>query len=73
MSTLQQQIEESGVGVWHYARQCFVPHIPCPGEERVRIDVFDGLENYGVYRGVWSGSTFTLSSREPLNWRIDLS
>ena len=72
---LFQRAAESGVGVWHYQRQCFILHIACPGEKRVRIDVHDSLANYGVYKGTWSGQQFTPSLPiVPLDdWRIDLS
>jgi hypothetical protein len=70
---------EVNVGVWHFPTQQFIPFVPCPGEKRVRIDVFDGLENYAVYAGEWVGNTFYPSGKKgqiskPLeDWRIDLT
>lgn len=68
------------VAVWHYGRQEFIAHIPCEGEKRVRIDVYDGLENYAVFE-VTSDDPNPLNPRmvnivsdKPLtDWRIDLS
>lgn len=68
------------VAVYHTLDRCFIPHIPCPGEKRVRIDVFDGLELYEVYE-VTSNDPNPMNPREvtpvtarPLtDWRIDLS
>lgn len=68
------------VAVWHKYQRCFVPHIPCAGEKRVRIDVVDGLENYELYE-VTSSDPNPMNAREvtpvtgrPLtDWQIDLS
>lgn len=46
----------SGVGVWSYPDQNFVSFVPCPGEKRVRIDVFDDLDNYDVYAGYYEST-----------------
>jgi hypothetical protein len=75
MSVLEKAIIESGVAVWHYAKQEFVPFIPCPGERRIRLDVFDGLDNYGVFPVVYrDNGTFDIQSREELTgWEICLS
>lgn len=68
------------VAVYAKHRGCFIPHITCEGERRVRIDVHDSLDNYEVYE-VTSDSTDTFSARrvqpvtgQPLtNWEIHLS
>ena len=76
MSLLQQQRAESGVAVWSYTRQEFVPFFPCPGEKRVRLDVFDGLENYGVYAVEYQadGSFITADPAVELkDWELSLS
>jgi hypothetical protein len=83
MRDLAQDIKDSGVGVWHYGKQDFVSFIPCPGEKRVRLDVFDGLHNYGVFpveyhevriEGSTTHTRFTvMGERELSDWQIDLS
>jgi hypothetical protein len=79
LSLLDRHTIESGVAVWSVPRQEFVPFIPCPGEERVRLDVHDDLSNYRVHRVEYlyvegDGTLrFRLLSPEPLDWRIDLS
>ena len=40
LSLLARQTVESGVAVWDKANEEFIPFIPCPGEKRVRLDVF---------------------------------
>lgn len=37
------------VAVWDCARQCWVPHVACPGEQRVRVDERAPLSNFLVY------------------------
>ena len=69
------------VAVWHYGRQEFVPHFPCPGEKRVRIDVHDSLDDYDVFpvtrpdgQQPFQSGIINVISQTPLaDWRIDLS
>jgi hypothetical protein len=64
------------VRVWSYPQQCFIPHIPCEGERRVRLDVHDSLDNYAVFEVecVHEDGSFDIASTQPLtDWRIDLS
>jgi len=62
--------------VWSYKEQGFVYFIPCPGEKRVRLDVFDDLKNYDVYE-VSHEEGDTIFLKEPVqplkDWRIDYS
>lgn len=68
------------VAVWHKYQRCFIPHIKCEGERRVRIDVHDSLECYEVYE-VTSPDPNPMNAREvtpvtsrPLtDWQIDYS
>jgi hypothetical protein len=43
------KMKNTGVAVWDYNKQKFIPFIPCPGQKRVRIDVFDSLDNYAGF------------------------
>ncbi len=65
-------MQESGVAVWCYSKQCFVHFIPCPGEKRVRVDA-GMLSDFAVYKAVWKPSgEITLPSLKPLKgWAID--
>lgn len=80
--SLDEEIRSSGVAVWHFRKQEFVPFIPCPGEKRVRLDVHDSLDNYGVYAATYAeDGTFSVSgpadnpTGDPveLNWVLSLS
>lgn len=67
-------MQETGVGVWNFDEQRFIEFVACPAEKRVRIDVYDALDNYAVFAGTWAGRTFTISSDRPLSdWVIDLT
>lgn len=58
----------------NFDEQRFIEFVPCPGEKRVRIDVYDPLDNYAVFAGQWLGRTFTVSSEAPLtDWVIALT
>lgn len=65
---------ETGVAVWSYRDQRFIPFCPCPGENRVRIDVFDDLDNYAVFSVTYTGdNTFDFHGdpNKPLrDWAI---
>lgn len=69
------QMNETGVGVWDFNKQSFIRFCPCPNEKRVRIDVYDDLENYAVYPGTWEGNTFFPNTNNGplLDWQIDLT
>jgi hypothetical protein len=43
------KMDQTGVGVWSFTKQKFVPFIPCPGEKRVRIDEHEPLTNFAVF------------------------
>lgn len=70
-----ESIRATGVAVWCYSRQEFVPFVPCPGERRVRLDVHDGLQNYGVYAVLYveDALEFIVLSDRPLSWKKDLT
>jgi hypothetical protein len=71
------------VAVWDYKRQTFVPHFPCSGEKRVRIDVHDDLSNYAVFKVTrpdgqqpYQAGRIVPVELVPVSlrdWRIDLS
>ena len=69
------KMSDTGVAVWHYTSQRFVEFYPCPGEKRVRLDVFDDLSNYAVYSVEYTSEyMFNIKSMDPLtDWVIDLS
>lgn len=75
------KMHETGVAVWSFNQQKFVPFVPTQrGEKRVRIDVFDGVENYAVYSARYTDEThFDLGgprgkTAKPLtDWLIDLT
>jgi hypothetical protein len=69
-----EAMSKTQVGVWDYARQKFIEFVPCPGEKRVRIDVYDSLDNYGVFAGTYQGRTFVPTDGKQLSdWQIDLT
>jgi hypothetical protein len=66
----------TAVAVWSYNEKRFVHHIDCKGEKRVRIDVHDGLDNYGVFEvEMTSETTFNVvTPHRPLtDWEISYS
>jgi hypothetical protein len=69
------KMDQTGVAVWSFTKQKFVPFIPCPGEKRVRIDEHEPLCNFAVYEAIYSGpQTFDLKSLTPLaDWEISYS
>lgn len=65
---------EKQVEVWDYYGQKFIAHIPCPGEERVRVDYHGPLSNLGVFEVTRDGDIFyPVNPHRPLDWRIDYS
>ena len=72
--------DNTEVEVWDYRAQQFIPSIRCPGEKRVRVDVFgedwsEGLAVFEVRRDPdASGVFYPIDGSKPLkDWRIDLS
>lgn len=65
------------VEVWDYLNQCFINHIPCPGEKRVRVDYFGDLSDLAVFevrREEGSRVFFPVDGNNPLrDWQIDLT
>lgn len=61
------------VRVWDYSQEAFIHHIPCDGEERVRVDYFGDLENLDVYQGVVYPDGSFVASRLLSHWKIHLS
>lgn len=49
-----------------------VPHVECPNELRVRIDVYDDIENYAVAEGRMTRNSFH-PTRIRHDYRIDLT
>lgn len=75
MFAAEPDTRNTQVEVWDFKNQKFVPHIPCKGEKRVRVDYHGDLSDLAVYE-VWrSGDEFfVLQPARPLrDWRIDLS
>lgn len=66
---------DTQVEVWDYNAQAFIPHISCPGEQRVRVDYFGDLSNLAVFEVERNGREFfVIDGNNPLgDWRIDLS
>ena len=72
--SLNEEIKNSGVAVFHLIHKQYVPFIPCPGEKRVRLDVFDCLDNYAVVKvRYFDDLSFQPISTNTEDWRIDLS
>lgn len=80
--SLASDIKDSGVAVWGFREQRFIPFVPCPGEERVRIDVFGSEslgEDYAVYEVDYlhvskngeSRFNYNGHKHRRLPWRID--
>lgn len=64
------------VQVWDYENQCFIWHIPCPGEKRVRVDHFGDLSDLAVFEVVNNpdGSFNVIDGNRPLkDWEISYS
>lgn len=81
LSLLARQTVESGVAVWDKTNEKFIPFIPCPGEKRVRLDVYDRdlsqeFEILPVLYTKVDGMYFEFLAQtwKPLRgWTIDLS
>ena len=69
------KMRETGVAVWRFDSQEFIPFIPCPGEKRVRVDVHDELCNYAVFSVKYTGDqSFDVLLDLPLrDWVLSLS
>lgn len=64
------------VEVWDYETQCFIPHIKCPGEKRVRVDYHGDLNNLDVFAVAReeTGEFWVLEPYRPLkDWLIHYS
>lgn len=59
--------------------QAVIMHVTCPGERRVRIDVHDNLDNYGVFEvdaprsddGKLLWRRGVVYAEQLKNWKID--
>lgn len=77
--SLLENIKASKVAVWHKPTRQYVFFIPCPGEQRVRLDVHDDLDNYMVVRASYRDDAtlenliFDVLDTRPLPYQIDLS
>lgn len=68
------KMQETGVGVWSYSLQKFIPFIPCPGEKRVRVDFFGDLDDLVVWRVEYQGNLLFSQGDSPLpDWVVSYS
>lgn len=70
---IERTPDETIVQVWDYTRKQFTPSIRCPGEKRVRVDVYQPLEDLAVYEVKTNpnGSFYPIGLLE--DWSISLS